>query len=215
MDLGSFGDVSPGGEPLPWPAADGWLDRVAASPLAKHSVVRADLGLLHLDRYWREERQVHDDLVARLTRPVPAVDELLLEASAARLFPGDTYAEQHSAALRIAHRSITVLTGGPGRGKTTTVAGLLALLAEQAEHTGGRQLRIALAAPTGKAAARLQQAVAEALNDPPQSGKPEFTTEDRCRACKPAPCTDCSAGNSDPVLASGTIAPTAYHTTSS
>ena len=55
----------------------------------------------------------------------------------------------------------TVLTGGPGTGKTTTVAALLALCAEQAELEGRPALRIALAAPTGKAAARLQQAVEE------------------------------------------------------
>ena len=53
----------------------------------------------------------------------------------------------------------TVLTGGPGTGKTTTVAALLALCAEQAELAGDPAVRIALAAPTGKAAARLQQAV--------------------------------------------------------
>ena len=56
-------------------------------------------------------------------------------------------------------RGLTVLTGGPGTGKTTTVARLLALLAEQAELDGKPRLRIALAAPTGKAAARLQEAV--------------------------------------------------------
>ena len=54
-----------------------------------------------------------------------------------------------------------MLTGGPGTGKTTTVAALLALLAEQAATAGEPPLRIALAAPTGKAAARLQQAVRE------------------------------------------------------
>ncbi len=52
-----------------------------------------------------------------------------------------------------------MLTGGPGTGKTTTVARLLALLAEQAALAGRPSLRIALAAPTGKAAARLQEAV--------------------------------------------------------
>ncbi|MFD2795248.1 exodeoxyribonuclease V subunit alpha [Promicromonospora vindobonensis] len=195
VDLGSFGDGGGGGAvdavgtggagtddvPLPWPAAGGWLDRVAASPLAERSVVRADLGLLYLDRYWREEQQVHDDLVARLGAPAPAVDEPLLERSAARLFPGDAYAEQRAAALSTARRSTTVLTGGPGRGKTTTVAGLLALLAEQAEHSGGRRLRIALAAPTGKAAARLQEAVADALGARPEPGRPEFTADDRRR----------------------------------
>ena len=54
-----------------------------------------------------------------------------------------------------------MLTGGPGTGKTTTVAALLALCAEQAELEGRPALRIALSAPTGKAAARLQQAVEE------------------------------------------------------
>ena len=53
-----------------------------------------------------------------------------------------------------------MLTGGPGTGKTTTVARLLALLAEQADLSGRAGLRIAMAAPTGKAAARLTEAVA-------------------------------------------------------
>ena len=52
-----------------------------------------------------------------------------------------------------------MLTGGPGTGKTTTVARLLALFAEQAQLAGRPSLRIALAAPTGKAAARLLEAV--------------------------------------------------------
>jgi exodeoxyribonuclease V alpha subunit len=187
VDLGSFGDAAPSGatetagEPLPWPAAAGWLDRVAAGPLAQRSVVRADHGLLYLDRYWREEQQVRDDLVARLGAPAPAVDESLLERSAARLFPGDAYAEQRAAALSTARRPTTVLTGGPGRGKTTTVAGLLALLAEQTEHAGGRRLRIALAAPTGKAAARMQEAVTASLGAHPEPGRPEFTADDRRR----------------------------------
>ena len=67
-----------------------------------------------------------------------------------------------------------MLTGGPGTGKTTTVAGLLALLAEQAERSGST-LRIALAAPTGKAAARLQEAVEGA------SGVEQFADADRGR----------------------------------
>lgn len=189
VDLGSLGepggtsDANDKGEsvPLAWPAASAWLDRVEASPLAQRSVVRSDLGFLYLDRYWREEKQVHDDFLARLATPAPQVNEPLLQASAARLFPGDAYAEQRNAALSTAHRLTTVLTGGPGRGKTTTIAGLLALLAEQAEDADGQRLRIALAAPTGKAAARLQEAVAEALAATPQAGRPEFSVHDRRR----------------------------------
>ena len=144
---------------LPWPAVDGWLARVEASPLTAASVTRVDAGLLYLDRYWREEGQVRDDLVARADQPAPVVDAAVLEAGAARLFPAG-YAEQRAAAQAAATRWTTVLTGGPGTGKTTAVAGLLALLAEQAGP--GRPPRVALTAPTGKAAARLQEAVARA-----------------------------------------------------
>ena len=70
------------------------------------------------------------------------------------LFP-QGYDEQRGAAVAAARQWTTVLTGGPGTGKTTAVAGLLALLADQSD----RRLRIALTAPTGKAAARLQEAV--------------------------------------------------------
>src|SRR6201998_887969 len=77
----------------------------------------------------------------------------------ARLFPAG-YEEQREAAEIALSQAVTVLTGGPGTGKTTTVARLLALIAEQAELSGLPRPRIALAAPTGKAAARLQEAVA-------------------------------------------------------
>ncbi|MDT5301725.1 MAG: exodeoxyribonuclease alpha subunit [Mycobacterium sp.] len=136
---------------LPWPEADGWLAAVAASPLlAPPHVLHTHDGLLYLDRYWREEEQVADDLLAMASGAG--------EASAAdvdRLFPAG-YEEQRAAAEIALSQRLTVLTGGPGTGKTTTVARLLALFAGQA---GASRLRIALAAPTGKAAARLQEAV--------------------------------------------------------
>ena len=75
-----------------------------------------------------------------------------------RLFPPG-FEEQREAAEIALSQGLTVLTGGPGTGKTTTVARLLALFAEQAEMVGQSRPRIALAAPTGKAAARLQEAV--------------------------------------------------------
>lgn len=162
------------GVDLPWPSPDGWTERVAASPLAQHSVVQVDGGLLYLDRYWREEGQVRDDLVARLTAPPPTVDDVVLAETAERLFPGKGYAEQRAAASAAARQWTTVLTGGPGTGKTTTVAGLLALLAEQGE-LAGHPLRIALTAPTGKAAARLQEAVHEAQT------ADRFFADDRAR----------------------------------
>lgn len=140
---------------LPWPAIDGWLDAVWASPLleAPH-VLRRQEHLLYLDRYWREEQQVADDLRAMASRRAVATTDS--EADISRLFP-EGYEEQREAAEIALSQRLTVLTGGPGTGKTTTVARLLALYAGQAG--AGSRLRIALAAPTGKAAARLQEAV--------------------------------------------------------
>ena len=140
---------------LPWPAIDGWLEAVWASPLLESPhVLRRREHLLYLDRYWREEEQVATDLKAMVSRR--AVDGVDSTADIVRLFPAG-YEEQRGAAEIALAQRVTVLTGGPGTGKTTTVARLLALFAGQA-GTGSR-LRIALAAPTGKAAARLQEAV--------------------------------------------------------
>ncbi|MUL44714.1 exodeoxyribonuclease V subunit alpha [Mycobacterium sp. CBMA293] len=140
------------GGDLPWPAADELIAAVAGSPL-NGTAIRLDHGrLMYLDRYWREEQQVCDDLLALSGRGSAVVTDPDLE----RLFPPPGFAEQRAAAQLALTQPVTVLTGGPGTGKTTTVARLLALLA-QAAHPG--QLRIALAAPTGKAAARLQEAV--------------------------------------------------------
>ena len=141
-------------EELPWPAPQEWTAAVSASVLAGDPpVLHVENGLVYLDRYWIEECRVARDVLAlaagRRSDPTPDV---------ARLFP-DSYAEQRAAAEVALSRALTVLTGGPGTGKTTTVARLLALLAEQADMGGKTRLRIALAAPTGKAAARLLEAV--------------------------------------------------------
>ena len=167
VDLGELIATEPD---LAWPTDD-WLERVAASALAARSVVRIEGDLLYLDRYWREEGQIRDDLLARERLPPPVVDATRLTERAERLFPGDGYAEQRAAAMGAAGRWTTVLTGGPGTGKTTTVAGLLALIAAEAETPP----RIALTAPTGKAAARLQEAVEEAQREE------RFGAEDRAR----------------------------------
>ena len=139
-------------EKVPWPSPVDWLVAVRVSPLLSEPPVLHlyDDRLLYLDRYWREEKQVCDDLLA-LQASKPTAD---LPASE-RLFPTG-FEEQREAAEIALAQAVTVLTGGPGTGKTTTVARLLALVAEQA---GAARPRIALAAPTGKAAARLQEAV--------------------------------------------------------
>ena len=143
-----------GFDDLPWPAAAEWRSAVSASAMTSQpSVLHLDGGLLYLDRYWIEECRVAKDVLA-----LAAARRSGAKPEVARLFP-DSYAEQRAGAELALSRALTVLTGGPGTGKTTTVARLLALLAEQADLDGTPRLRIALAAPTGKAAARLLQAV--------------------------------------------------------
>jgi exodeoxyribonuclease V alpha subunit len=133
---------------LPWPDVEGWLPAIQASPLASAPpALRLYGDLLYLDRYWLEEQQVCDDVRAMI-----AVKPVQVSPDIDRLFPAG-FDEQRAAAKVALAQGLTVLTGGPGTGKTTTVARLLALLAS------GTRLRIALAAPTGKAAARLQEAV--------------------------------------------------------
>jgi exodeoxyribonuclease V alpha subunit len=145
-------------EPLPWPDPEPWLAAVQRSVLTGSGVLRLEDRLLYLDRHWREECQVRDDLVHRLARPAPEVDDSRLAGSAARLF-GPGWEEQREVAVAATGRWTTVLTGGPGTGKTASVARLLVLVSEQHETSTGRAPRIALAAPTGKAAARLEESV--------------------------------------------------------
>lgn len=143
---------------LAWPEPGAMLDAVRASALERILLVEHDL--LYLDRYRQLEVALCDDLSARAELAAPALDEALLVADLERLFPGAAHADQRAAAERAARVGTIVLTGGPGTGKTTTVAGVLAILQAQSLATRGRSLRVALTAPTGKAAARMREAVA-------------------------------------------------------
>ncbi|QWZ09255.1 exodeoxyribonuclease V subunit alpha [Nocardioides panacis] len=148
---------------LPWPEPTAWTAALERSPLvavgadgAADRPLRRLGGLLYLDRYWRQERCIAEMLDRAAARPQPSVDAPRVAAAVARLFPAEDSDRQRLAAVVAAHRWVSVLAGGPGTGKTTTVAKLLAVLADQP----GDPLRVAMAAPTGKAAARLTEAVA-------------------------------------------------------
>jgi exodeoxyribonuclease V alpha subunit len=176
-------------EQLDWPAPEEWVAAVAASPLvtvgdasplsgkATGPLSKEPDGLLsdesgaprplrltgawlYLDRYWIEELAVAQALGAMGAQESPDIDRETLDDGLARLFadaPGGRQAQAAAAAVR---RRLTVIAGGPGTGKTTTVARIVALLYEQAAAAGAAAPPlIALAAPTGKAAARLQEAV--------------------------------------------------------
>ena len=161
---------------LPWPEVEPLCAALRASPLVCGSpagplcplrlVDTAGGPLLYLDRYFRQEQTIREVLAAR-AEGHPLVDPDTVRRELDRLFPGTgdpgaTPDRQRIAAAVAATSWTTVVAGGPGTGKTHTIARILALLdAHRRAVPGAGPLRIALAAPTGKAAARLQESVRE------------------------------------------------------
>ncbi len=182
-DLDDHGTDGP--PPLPWPDPAGWLESLRSSPLvatAESDPAGRPLRLagtaVYLDRYWRDEGTAAAELSARSLLTEPAVAEPVLEEGLERLFPspaGTAHAgagshDQRRAAENAVRRRLSVIAGGPGTGKTTTVAKVIALLFDQSEATESRRPLIALTAPTGKAAARMQEAVRVAGGELPLAG---------------------------------------------
>ena len=182
---------------LAWPATDAWLTALEASPLVAVGVeenrgrpLRLVDGVIYLERYWREEEIVASAVDAATARLAPEVDVDRMLTALRRLFDADEADRQRLAAVVAANRWFSVIAGGPGTGKTTTVARLVALLRDQA----GQPLRIALAAPTGRAAARLKEAVTAAADqlgpdDRERMGVLEAFTLHRLLGWKPGPRT--------------------------
>lgn len=134
-------------------------DEDAATPL----VLRGNL--LYLQRHFAWEKQAAALLAAR-NRPLPCAAPEHLREGLDRFFPETDGAApdwQRVAALQALTRQLLIITGGPGTGKTRTVARIVALLLELAEE----QPVIRLAAPTGKAAVRLKESMGDDL---PRSG---------------------------------------------
>lgn len=119
-----------------------------------------DLQRLYLYRYWNDESILSKRLIQMASTSIPIADNSLDILQ--RLFPQESSKQQinwqKSAAAVAISRQFAVISGGPGTGKTTTVAKLLALLLSQ-----DKKLNISLAAPTGKAAARLSESIGQAV----------------------------------------------------
>lgn len=150
--------------PYALPSQGEWQQQLQASSLVgaagAFTPLILDQGRLYLARYHNYEQQLAEQLLQR-SADLPEVDESVLSASLERLFAFNTQQPdwQRLAATQAVRRNLAVISGGPGTGKTTTVVRLLAALLEQ---PGGERLAIGLAAPTGKAAARMAEAIRNA-----------------------------------------------------
>ena len=126
---------------------------VVGSPGEQKPLILDPDGRLYLHRYWRYETVLAERLLALASEQIDPGENQL-----DKLFPAETETTdwQREAAKMALSQRLCIISGGPGTGKTSTVVKILALLRMQ--H-GGSTLRIALAAPTGKAAARMQESI--------------------------------------------------------
>ncbi len=145
-----------------------WRDELARTAVVDcwgdyRPLVLDDAGRLYIYRYWTYQQKLAEGIKARMdgTTALPSGGDALKERLD-RLFPpcpegGADW--QKIGAFVGTSKSFCVISGGPGTGKTTTVAKILALLLDAGDGRHGGIPRIALAAPTGKAAARLQESI--------------------------------------------------------
>jgi exodeoxyribonuclease V alpha subunit len=156
------------------PTAEQWIDSLQRSPwvstpaAAQVADTAAPLvlenGLLYLRRYREYERALAAGLLRLAARSPRALDVDAVQPLFAELFPSARQGDRQARAAAVALvQSLLLVTGGPGTGKTTTIARLLLLLIAQADASG-ETLRIALAAPTGRAADRMTESVHAAVS---------------------------------------------------
>ena len=150
--------------PAAFPELGAWIAAlrscaVVGSPGQKRPLVLDGANRLYLRRYWEYEHAAAESVRRRVGEAVEHLDTGRLRQGLSHLFAeglGDESNWQKTAAAIAALKRFSVITGGPGTGKTFTIARLLVLVMEQCPE---RRLRIHLAAPTGKAAARMRESL--------------------------------------------------------
>lgn len=165
-----------------WPESSSLVKLLRNSPVVGRPgdfkpLVLDESGRLYLHRYWKYETALAETIARLAKGSAPLVDHQELQKGLTRLFPRNGGVDidwQLVAAFAAIRKQLCIISGGPGTGKTRTVVVLLALLLEQ--HP---TIRVALAAPTGKAAARLHEALKQAKASLPcaQSAKDRLPAE--------------------------------------
>jgi exodeoxyribonuclease V alpha subunit len=164
LDLRDYAGMRVEGEgfEIRFPALEDWSRSLGRSPHVGQPGEQTPLvwderrSRLYLHRFWRYERSLADWILARVNRAGPELHPERLRAALDALFPAqDSDERQKLAAMTAVRRRFAVITGGPGTGKTTVAGKVLQLLAV----VEARPLRVALTAPTGKAADRLAASI--------------------------------------------------------
>ncbi len=147
---------------LPGPAR--WKAALAQSPLTHGGPLVVDgAGRLYFRRYWQLEQDIARELASRSSgTPMLAEDAAWLRDTLDRLFPDEPDSPQRRAAQNVLRHRVSLLCGGPGTGKTSTVAAIVALVVEVWLRQREVTPRVMLLAPTGKSAVRLGEAVRHA-----------------------------------------------------
>jgi exodeoxyribonuclease V alpha subunit len=160
-----------------WPDIGEWLAHLDATTLVGEGApLRRRGDTVYLARIADLEASLATRLEALAGTDALPIDTERRDRRIAQLFAGDfANAGQEQAVRAALPRSLFVLAGGPGTGKTTTVVRLLATLLDQHRHAGQPLPEVALLAPTGKAAARMAESISsqlKALARPPFSVDP-------------------------------------------
>jgi len=168
------------GSTLPWPSPQQWVQQLGTSPWvaqpactepSEPAPLVLEYGLVYLRRYREYERQLAADLHRIGSAAMRTGTPETLSALLPQLFPpGSADEQQTRAATQSLESPLILLTGGPGTGKTTTIARLLLLRVAQTLTLQSSPPRMALAAPTGRAAERMAESLRRAVQHLLQAG---------------------------------------------
>jgi exodeoxyribonuclease V alpha subunit len=157
------------GNAIKIPELDAWLRELQKSPVVGtpgdyNPLILDGSYRLYMHKLWHYEHRLAEELIKRSSQREGGIDPKLLRDGLNRLFvqdPGNIDWQQVAAASSV-YNKLSIISGGPGTGKTSTVVRVLALILEQYQEKGEAPPTIALGAPTGKAAARLKDSILSA-----------------------------------------------------
>ncbi|MGB5157783.1 exodeoxyribonuclease V subunit alpha [Desulfobacterium sp. N47] len=155
---------------LACPALDIWIEKlfrtnVVGKPGDYRPLILDDKNRLYLHKYWYYEKSLSDAIKKRAADDITGIDGKHVKVLLDKYFPDNCQVNknlQKIAALTTVFKRFCLISGGPGTGKTTAMAKILALLTEV---ESGRKLKIYLCAPTGKAAAKLAESIRDTKNN--------------------------------------------------